>query len=161
MSIDLQSEVIPIIYDCIIDKKIEPTNKKMLLEELRNILTHYPKQNNEYKDLRRKVIHLLANYDDDMVINQLISDAKDSKCLEQFGDHYEEPYTAEIIQKNELILFNLQSDLIKRGKKENAQKITELLDKVQPYYGIPVKLLNNKQLQQKKIEVNSQKGLYS
>lgn len=159
LSLDLQKEIVPIIYETILDKKIDPTNKEMLLEGLRDILTHCPTKSEGYKDLRRKVIHLLANYNDETVINQVISDAKND-CLEHFADIYEEAYTAEIIQKNELKLFNLQSDLIKRGKNESARKISEILDKVQPYYGIPATLLSKKELMRKKGEVQYQKGLY-
>jgi hypothetical protein len=156
MSIDLQKEVVPIIFECIIDKKIRPSNEKLLLEGLRDILTHYPKNNTEYKDLRRKVIYLLGHFDDEMVITQLISDTKDGS-ISEFGAHYEEPRTAAIIQKNELKLFNLQSDMIKRNKQESAQKISEILDKIQPFYDIPVKMLTTDELIKKIIEVNSQK----
>lgn len=115
-----------------INRGIKPTDEERLLEIFRAMLIEYPLESYKEHGIRSLVVELLGYYSDNIVIKQLIKDAK------QVNDNYSnEAYSflsstycseamAKLIESNRTKLFKVEKDFAKEGKTYSAALISRI-----------------------------------
>ncbi|MCK4529020.1 hypothetical protein KAW18_16770 [candidate division WOR-3 bacterium] len=115
-----------ILKEYILNRGIEPTNKDKLLKSLKEILGEFAGVSREHEIYRSGLIFILGYYNDDSVIDWLKYDIKNLKVEKNFDKikaDYNTFYTARIIDRHKLELFNLINDFKKDGHEEEARLV--------------------------------------
>lgn len=123
---NLQFHLIRILRDYILYKDITPTKKEKLLKSVNDILCKYSKEPGKYESRITYLIFILGYYNSDSVIDWLNYDLINPNIVDRFEkirNDYSSIYTARIIDRHKLELFNLINDLKKEGKEEEARLV--------------------------------------
>lgn len=123
---NLQTNLIRILRDYILYRGITPTNEEKLLKTVNNILCNFSKVPGKYESSITYLIFILGYYNSDSVIDWLKYDLINPNIVDRFEkirNDYSSIYTARVIDRNKLELFNLINDLKKEGKEEEAKVI--------------------------------------
>jgi hypothetical protein len=115
-----------ILKEYILERGIKPTNKEKLLKSVKEILGKFAGASREYELYRSGLIFILGYYNDDSVIDWLKYDIKNlnvEKNFDKIKDDYSTLYTARIIDKHKLELFNLINELKNEGNDEEARLV--------------------------------------
>lgn len=130
--------IIRILNEYIIDRNITPTNKDPLLKSYSGILAEFAGKSKTLEGYRRGVIFVLGHYNDDSIIDWLKEDLKSLKDENTFNtikEDYGNVYTARVIDKHKLELFNLINQLKKEGKQEEARLVYNVKHEVAKILG--------------------------
>ncbi|UGV41608.1 hypothetical protein J7W08_04800 [Methanococcoides orientis] len=133
---ELIYELLLIIFDHIVNKKIKPLNEPDLLIKLRFLLKQKFKVPPTHGSPKKYIIRLLGYYDDELVIEQLIKDAKTVKDLSSDRSCYTVNETSNVIEKHRTELFNLQRELAKEGKDEAVLFVSDIRRQAMKNLGI-------------------------
>lgn len=130
--------LIRILNEYILDREITPTNKEQLLTSINDILDKFAGMSITHEGYRRGLIFILGYYNDDSVIDWLKYDLKRLNIEEHFDkikEDYGNYYTARVIDRHKLELFNLINDLKKEGKDEAARLVFNVKHEVAKLLG--------------------------
>lgn len=115
-----------ILKEYILERGIKPTNKEKLLKSVKDILGKFAGESREYELYRPGLIFILGYYNDDSVIDWLKHDIKNlnvEKNFDKIKDDYSTFYTARVIDRHKLELFNLINELKNEGNDEAARLV--------------------------------------
>ncbi|AFV22384.1 hypothetical protein Mpsy_0171 [Methanolobus psychrophilus R15] len=140
----LQFHILRILKEYILDREITPTNKEGLLKSLNELLGKFAGVSRDHEDYRTGMIFILGYFEDDSIINWLKYDIElnfafrkeiDEATFKKIKDDYGSIYTAWIIDKHKLELFNLINDFKKEGKNEEARLVYNIKHEVAKLLG--------------------------
>jgi len=122
----LQFHIIRILKEYITDKNITPINKEKLIKYLNDILSQFAGVSRDHELYRTGLIFILGYYNDDSVIDWLKYDLEKlevEKHFDKIKDDYGNIYTARVIARHKLELFNMINQFKKEGKDEEARLV--------------------------------------
>jgi ribosomal protein L29 len=134
----LQFHILRILKEYILDREIAPTNKDKLLKSLKEILGKYAGVSREHEIYRSGIIFMLGYFEDDSIIDWLKYDIEHlevEKHFDKIKDDYGNIYTAWVIDKHKLELFNLINQFKKEGKDEEARLVYNIKHQVAKILG--------------------------
>jgi len=117
---DIAKSATVILYDYFIDRKIPPFNKDRFRDLLRSSLTQFDISVSQNAQMRNQHIRMLGKMRDEGVISQLIEDARNADNFESLKKDYLTEFTAFIIESHRTELFNLERELRKGDRMEEA-----------------------------------------
>lgn len=121
----LIEDLLYILYNHIINKKIKPGNETIFVEKLRNLLERYAEGHENYTQLRSHILWFLGYYNDKAVVEQLKRDVEAGR-LSKLKNDYSNILTAKVIEEARTELFYLENRLRKEGNIETA----DILDQI-------------------------------
>lgn len=130
--------LIRILKEYILDRDTTPTNKEQLLKYINVILGNFSGMSKAHEDYRTGLIFILGYYNDPSVIDWLKHDLEniiDDKHFDKIKYDYGNAYTARVIERHKLELFNLINDLKKEGKDEEARLVYNVKHEVAKLLG--------------------------
>lgn len=134
----LQFHILRILKDYILNREIAPTNKEGLLKSLHELLDRFAGVSRDHEIYRTGMIFILGYFEDDSVIDWLKYDLENLQIETHFDkikEDYGNIYTAWVIDKHKLELFNLINDLKKEGKNEEARLVYNIKHEVAKLLG--------------------------
>jgi hypothetical protein len=125
---DLTTKFLITLKVYITEKRKEPTDKEALLQSLKAVLDKYGEPTGKNKVIREVAIILLSHYKDEYVLDQLIKDANTlDNPLEVEYEYVNDPsMIADIVIQNPSRLFEAERHLMKEGKRDPAQFISNI-----------------------------------
>lgn len=133
---DLINHIIRILYSYIDKRGKQPKNKDLFINHLANLVTKYPKHINNNDHLRTALIHLLGYYNDNCVIEQFIQDANTLENPFSVLHDYESKYTANIIESNRQLIFDLITKLRREDKDEAVRFVSHIRHQARAHLGL-------------------------
>ena len=133
---ELTNQFLVTLKNYIINKGKEPEDKNALLNALRSVLNEYGNPKGKSGHIRNTAICLLSHYKNEGIIDQLIKDATTLDNPLEVEEDYDPTSIAEIIINNPSILFDTERQLMKKGKHDSAQFISNIRYKCMDYLGL-------------------------
>lgn len=127
----------------IINKGKEPKDKETLLKALRTVLNKYSDPKGISGHVRNVAICLLSHYKDEAIIDQLIKDATTLDNPFDVEEDYDPSSIAEVVINNPSRLFETERQLMKEGKHNSSQFISNIRTKCMIQLGMSDVLLPN------------------
>jgi hypothetical protein len=130
----LLDAVTDVLFNYIITKHREPSDQEAVIDRLAALLKEQRQILENLSLLRRRVIRLLAHYNQDsLIIGQIKKNAKSSKSKESFLDDYNEGMNqpiliAPVIERNNTELLRFEIELEENGEPQIAVAISDLRD---------------------------------
>ncbi|ABE51546.1 hypothetical protein [Methanococcoides burtonii] len=141
---DLTTKFLVTLYDYIIKKGKEPTDKDALLKALRSVLDKYEQPKGKSGNVRNVAINLLSHYKDEGIIDQIIKDATTLDNPHEAEEDYDISEIAELIINNPSKLFEVERQLMREGKHDASQFISNIRTKCMAHLGMSdVPIRNN------------------
>ena len=103
---DVVSKAIQILHRHLTSFRIAPINKKLLLENIKQILEKIESNPSENLSTEHYCLEILGMWNDPYVVEQLKKDARDLEKLKKVKMFYESRYIAKVIEKERTSLFN-------------------------------------------------------
>ncbi|WP_406661905.1 hypothetical protein V7O66_05170 [Methanolobus sp. ZRKC3] len=126
---DLTTKFLVTLKNYIINKGKEPKNKEALLQALRLILDKYNDPMGKSGHVRNVAICLLCHYKDEAILDQIVKDANSKINFQKAEEDYDPSSIAEIIVNNPSRLFETERQLMKEGKHNAAQFVSNIRGK--------------------------------
>ena len=118
---DLTDKLLLFLYEYILKKGIKPTDREKTTGLLKRLLDKYSIPISTHVNLRTYIIHLLGYYDDELVIERLMGDARTLEDLFSVENDYNTEFIARLIEEQRGKLYTLELELAKE-RNENASK---------------------------------------
>jgi len=123
---DLTTKFLVTLKNYIINKGKEPKDKKALLQALRTVLDQYGQPKGKSGHVRNVAICLLSHYKDESIIDQIIKDATTLDNPHEVEEDYDPSEIAEIVINNPSKLFEIERQLMKEGKHNSVEFISNI-----------------------------------
>ncbi|WP_321431125.1 hypothetical protein [uncultured Methanolobus sp.] len=133
---DLTNRFLITLKTYIIDKGKEPDDKDALLKSLKTVLDKYADPKGKSGHVRNVAMCLLCHYKDEAIIDQIEKDATSSIDLQKAEEDYDPSSIADIVVNNPSRLFNLERELMKEGKNDAAQFVSNIRYKCMDHLGM-------------------------
>lgn len=133
---DIIDHIIRILYSYVGERGKEPKNKDLFINHLNNLVKKYPKHINNNDHLRTALIHLLGYYNDNCVIEQFVQDVNILENPFSVQHDYESKYTANIIESNRQLIFDLITKLRRENKDEAARFVSHIRHQARAHLGL-------------------------
>lgn len=133
---DLIDHIIRILYNYVDKRGKLPKSKDLFINHLANLVKKYPIHINNNDHLRTSLIHLLGYYNDNCVIEQLVQDAKTLENPFSVLHDYESKYTANIIESNRQLIFDLIAKLRRENKDEAVRFVSHIRSQARAHLGL-------------------------
>jgi hypothetical protein len=123
---ELVNRFLVTLSDYITNKGKEPQDKESLLQALRGVLDKYGEPKGKSGHIRNVALYLLSYYKDESIIDQIVKDATTLANPLEVEEDYHPAYIAEIVVNNPSKLFHLERELMKEGKHDAAQFVSNI-----------------------------------
>jgi len=133
---ELTNKFLITLKDYIINRGKEIGDKNSLLKTLRDVLDKYSEPTGKNKVIRSIAILLLSHYKDAYIIEQLIKDATTLTNPLEVEENYDPSSIAELIISNPSRLFDTERQLMKEGKEDSAQFVSNIRAKAMMHLGM-------------------------
>jgi len=133
---ELTNKFLITLYEYIINRGKEIGDKESLLQALRGVLDKYSEPTGKNRVIRSTAILLLSHYKDEYIIEQLIKDATTLTNPLEVEENYDPSSIAELVINNPSRLFDTERQLMKEGKQDAAQFISNIRVKAMIHLGM-------------------------
>ncbi len=135
---EIAEPALSILNEYFIGRDIPPADRPRFSDALRSCLTRFNKCTSPSSTVRRQIIKMLGKLGDEVVVSQLLEDARHSDNFESLKGDYLTVYTALVIESHRTDLFNLERELRKGGRTREAGYVREIREYAKEHENDPL-----------------------